>query len=243
VPGVETRDLSSIEWILQGAAVMPPSLLRTWFDLLAPEKVVMAYGMTEQLGLTAIRGDEWLAHEGSVGRGVRGTEIKILAADGSVAPNGELGDIYLKWPLSGSYAYRGGAALMPTTDDGFGTAGDVGRLDDEGFLYIVDRRSDLIISGGANVYPAEVESALADHPGIADVVVLGLRDEQWGRRVHAVVEPADPLSPVSEADVIGYAKSRLAAYKVPKTVELVAEIPRSAATKVSRAAMTEARGG
>jgi bile acid-coenzyme A ligase len=241
--GAAQRDLSSVEWILQGAAVMPASLLQTWFDLLAPEKVIMAYGMTEQLGLTALRGDEWLTHQGSVGRGFRGTEIKILAEDGSPVPTGELGDIYLRWPMTGAYTYRGGAALLPTTADGFGTAGDVGWVDAEGFLYLVDRRVDMIISGGANVFPAEVESALADHPGIADVVVLGLRDEQWGRRVHAVVQPADRGAPLTESDVIAYAKSRLAAYKVPKTVEFVAEMPRSAATKVSRSAMTDARGG
>jgi bile acid-coenzyme A ligase len=243
VDGVDDRDLSSVRWILQGAAVMPPSLLRRWFDLLAPEKVVMAYGMTEQLGLTSLRGDEWLEHEGSVGRGFRDTEVRILDADGNECPPGELGDIYLRSPMTGAYSYRGGAALLPTTADGFGTAGDVGYLDDDGYLYVVDRRVDMIVTGGANVYPAEVESALCDHPGIADVVVIGLKDEQWGRRVHAVIEPADPASPVSDAEVIAYAKSRLAAYKVPKTVELVTAIPRSAATKVSRSAMVEARGG
>jgi bile acid-coenzyme A ligase len=243
VEGVERRDLSSIRWILQGAAVMPPALLRRWFELLSPEQVVMAYGMTEQLGLTALRGDEWLAHERSVGRGFRDTEIKVLDPDGRPLPPGELGDIYLRSPMTGLYSYRGGAALLPTTEDGFGTAGDVGWLDEDGYLYVVDRRVDLIVSGGANVYPAEVESALSDHPGIADVVVIGLSDAQWGRRVHAVVEPAQPERPVTEAEVIAYAKSRLSPYKVPKTVELVAAIPRSAATKVSRSAMVDARGG
>jgi bile acid-coenzyme A ligase len=243
VEGVERRDLSTVRWILQGAAVMPPALLRTWFSLLAPEKVVMAYGMTEQLGLTALRGDEWLAHEGSVGRGFRDTEIRILDADGRELPPGQLGDIYLRSPMTGSYSYRGGAALLPTTADGFGTAGDMGWVDEDGFLYVVDRRVDMIVSGGANVFPAEVESALSDHPGIADVVVIGLPDETWGRRVHAVVEPAQPHDPVDPADVIAYAKSRLASYKVPKTVELVDVMPRSAATKVSRSAMVEARGG
>jgi bile acid-coenzyme A ligase len=241
VPGVEGRDFSSVEWILQGAAVMPPNLLRTWFDLLAPERIVMAYGMTEQLGLTALRGDEWLAHEGSVGRGFRETEIKILDGDGNEVPTGELGDIYMRWPATGAYSYRGGAALLPTTPDGFGTAGDIGRVDADGYLYLVDRRADMIVTGGANVFPAEVESALADHPGIADVVVIGLKDESWGRRVHAVVQPAD--SAITEADVIAYAKRRLAGYKVPKTVEFVESIPRSEATKVSRGAMVDARGG
>ncbi len=241
VPGVEQRDLSSIRWVLQGAAVMPPGLLRRWFALLAPEKVVMAYGMTEQLGLTALRGDEWLTHEGSVGRGFRDTEVKILGEDGQEVPTGELGDIYLRSPLTGLYSYRGGAPLLPTTADGYGTAGDVGWVDEDGYLYVVDRRVDLIVSGGANVYPAEVESALSDHPGIADVVVIGLRDDEWGRRVHAVVEPRDPA--LGPEDVIAFAKSRLAPYKVPKSVELVDAIPRTAATKVSRAAMVDARGG
>ena len=243
VDGVFDRDLSTVEWILQGAAMMPPSLLRTWFDLLAPEKIVMAYGMTEQLGLTSLRGDEWLAHEGSVGRGFRETEIKILDEDRNPVPVGELGDIYMRSPLTGSYDYRGGAALLPMTEDGFGTAGDIGRVDEDGFLYLADRRVDMIVTGGANVFPAEVESALIDHPDIADVVVIGLKDEQWGRRVHAVVEAKDKSAPPAAADVIAYAKGKLAGYKVPKTVEFVDAIPRSAATKVSRGAMVDARGG
>jgi bile acid-coenzyme A ligase len=243
VPGVEQRDLSTVEWILQGAAMMPPSLLHTWFDLLAPEKVVMAYGMTEQLGLTALRGDEWLNHEGSVGRGFRDTEIRILDDVKNEVPAGQLGDVYLRSPMTGSYDYRGGAALLPVTPDGFGTGGDIGWVDEDGFLYLADRRADMIITGGANVFPAEVESALVDHPAIADVVVIGLKDDQWGRRVHAVVEPKDKDAPPTEADVIAYAKAKLAGYKVPKTVEFVDAIPRSAATKVSRGAMVEARGG
>jgi bile acid-coenzyme A ligase len=203
----------------------------------------MAYGMTEALGLTALRADEWLEHPGSVGRGYRETEIRILDPDGNDLPAGEIGEIYLRSPMSGYYRYLGGAARLPETPDGFGTAGDLGRLDEDGFLYIADRRADMIISGGANVYPAEVESALIEHPGIADVVVIGLADEKWGRRVHAVIEPADPAAPPTEAEVIAFAKSRLAGYKVPKTVELVDRMPRSESSKVSRSAMVDARGG
>ena len=158
-------------------------------------------------------------------------------------PVGELGEIYLRSPMYDDYEYLGGAPLLRGTDDGFHTAGDLGYLDDEGYLYLVDRRVDMIITGGANVFPAEVETALIDHPKIADVVVIGLRDPEWGRRVHAIVEPADPASPPSFEEVVAYAKSRLAPYKVPKTVEIVDAIPRSAATKVSRGALVEARGG
>ncbi len=243
LPDIRQRDLSSIAWILQGAAVMPHALLRTWFDLLSPEQVVMAYGMTENLGLTALRGDEWLAHPGSVGRGFRDTEVRILDQQGQPVGPGQLGEVYLRSPMSAGYHYLGGAPLLPSTPDGFRTAGDIGHLDDDGYLYIADRRSDMIITGGANVFPAEVECALVEHECIADVVVIGLADSQWGRRVHAVVQLADNATPLTEREVIGYAKTRLAAYKVPKTVEFVDQIPRTAATKVNRSAMVEARGG
>lgn len=242
-PGIDDRDLSSIEWIIQGAAPMPPSLVHRWAKLIGPERIVMAYGMTEGLGLTALRGDEWMTREGSVGRGFRGTELRILDADGTGVPTGEIGEIYLRSPFNGGYRYLGDAPRLRQTDDGFQTVGDVGYLDEDGYLYLVDRRVDMIITGGANVFPAEVESALIDHPNIADVVVVGLRDPEWGRRVHAIVEPADPAMPPAASDVIGYAKSRLAAYKVPKTVEIVDAIPRSEATKVNRGALVKARGG
>src|SRR5271169_5817806 len=243
LPDIRQRDLSSVVFILQGAAVMPPTLLRTWFDLLSPEQIVTAYGMTENLGLTALRGDEWLAHPGSVGRGFRDTEIRILDAEKKPLGPNQNGDVYLRAPMSAGYRYLGGAPPLPSTDDGFRSAGDIGHLDADGYLYIIDRRVDMIVTGGANVFPAEVESALAGQPGIADVVVIGLADEQWGRRVHAVIQLADPTTPLTEPEVIAYAKTRLAAYKVPKTVEFVDEIPRTAATKVNRSAMIAARGG
>jgi len=242
-PGIAGRDLSSLQWILQGAAPMPRSLVHRWADLIGPERIVMAYGMTEALGLTAVRADEWMTREGSVGRGIRGTEVRVLGADGQDVPAGEIGDIYLRSPMYTGYRYLGTASRLTATADGFATAGDMGFLDEDGYLYLVDRRVDMIITGGANVFPAEVEAALTDHPGIADVVVIGLRDPQWGRRVHAVIEPADPADPPSPDDVIGYAKARLAPYKVPKTVEIVDAIPRSEATKVSRGALIAARGG
>ncbi|UGQ11942.1 AMP-binding protein [Yinghuangia sp. ASG 101] len=243
LPDIGSRDLSSLQWFLQGAAPMPPSLVRRWAELIGPERIFMAYGMTEGFGLTALRGDEWLTHEGSVGRGFQDTEIRILDADGKPVPTGETGSVYLRTPHGGSYTYLGSDQRAAATDDGFQTAGDMGYLDDEGYLYLRDRAVDLIITGGANVFPAEVEHALIDHPGIADVVVIGLRDPEWGRRVHAVIEPVDHDAPPTAEEVIAFAKSRLAAYKVPKTVECVAAMPRSAATKVSRGAMVEARGG
>ena len=240
LPDVDERDLSSIRWVLQGAAHLPPALARRWMARIGPEKFFMAYGMTEVLGLTALRGDEWLAHPGSVGRGIRETEVRILDGQRQPLPAGEVGEIWLRSPQGGGHAYLG-AEPVPVTDDEFRTVGDLGWLDDDGYLYVADRRADLIVTGGANVYPAEVESALSEHPAIADIVIVGLPDDEWGRRVHAIVEPVDAAAPPSDDEVIAFAKERLAHYKAPKTVELVAQIPRTAATKVSRSALVAER--
>jgi bile acid-coenzyme A ligase len=242
-PDIDRRDLSSLRWILQGAAPMPPSLAHRWIKLIGPEKLYMAYGMTEAIGITALDGEEWLAQEGSVGRGQRDTEIRVLDESGEDMPTGEVGEIYMRAPAYGGSTYIGEAPRLRTTDDCFATVGDMGYLDADGYLYVVDRRVDLIITGGANVFPAEVEAALVDHPKIADVVVVGLKDPEWGRRVHAIVEPADHGAPPTLDDVRDHARSRLAAYKIPKSVEIVDVMPRSAATKVNRGRLVEERGG
>ena len=242
-PDIDDRDLSSIVWFMVGSAPMPPYLMHRWADLVGADKIVMAYGATEQLGMTAIRGSDWMDHEGTVGQPLPGTEVKILGPDGDELATGEIGDVYLRSSNFKGATYLGDATPIPMTDDGFGTVGDMGYVDDDGYLYLVDRRVDLIITGGANVYPAEVENALAEHGKVADVVVIGLTDEEWGRRVHAVIEAADPADPPTFEEIRAYAKARLAPYKVPKSIEIVDAIPRSAATKVNRRALIDARGG
>jgi bile acid-coenzyme A ligase len=242
-PSIEGRDLSSLVWILQGAAPMPPSLVHRWAGLIGVERIYMSYGMTEGLGITAIRGDEWMQHQGSVGRGIGGTEVKVLDPGGNESPTGEIGEIFMRSPSYGGSTYLGQAPQLGETPDGFCTVGDMGYLDDDHYLYVVDRRVDMIISGGANVFPAEVEKALIDHPKVADIVVVGLQDPEWGRRVHAIIEPTDPADPPSFDEVRAYAKSRMLTYKVPKSIELIDHIPRSAATKVNRGQLIEERGG
>jgi bile acid-coenzyme A ligase len=128
-----------------------------------------------------------------------------------------------------------------TGADGFTALGDLGWLDDDGYLYLADRRVDMIISGGANVYPAEVEGALTEHPAVADAVVIGLADDEWGERVHAVVQAADPAQPPSEDELRAHCRARLAAYKVPKTVELVERLPRTDAGKIRRSDLVRER--
>jgi bile acid-coenzyme A ligase len=239
-PGVEHRDLTSVTWVQQGAAVLPNWLARAWIGLVGPDRFFMSYGMSEGLGLCAIRGDEWLRHPGSVGRPWGGTLVRIIGDDGRDVPVGTVGEIYLKTPGGTVYGYLGDVPPLPVTDDGFATAGDLGRVDAEGYVYVADRRVDLIVTGGANVFPAEVEAALSEHPAIADVVVIGLHDEEWGRRVHAVVQPAGEIG---ATDVIAWARGRLAAYKVPKSVEFVDALPRTEAGKVNRGQLVESREG
>ena len=182
-----------------------------------------------------------MTHQGSVGRGFRETELRILDPDGRDLPTGQLGEIYLRSPMYEGYEYLGGAPPLRGTDDGFHTAGDLGYLDDEGYLYLVDRRVDMIITGGANVFPAEVECALIDHPAIADVVVIGLRDPEWGRRVHAIVQPADPArrpppttcGPTRRA---GWRRTRSRRPSRSSTPSPAARPPRSAGAPSSRPA-------
>jgi bile acid-coenzyme A ligase len=242
VPGIEDRDLSSLTWVQQGASPLPVWLGHRWIELVGPEHFYMSYGASESFGIVVSRGDQWLAHPGSLGRGMTGTEIRVLSESGESLPPGEIGGIYLRTPTGPLATYVGNDVKpMDTTTDGFTSVGDLGWLDEDGFLYMADRRVDMIVTGAVNVYPAEVEAALSEHPGIADVVVVGLRDPEWGRRVHAIVQPSDPAL---DADgVTGFARERLAPYKVPKSVEFVDVIPRSEAMKFNRAALVAERDG
>jgi len=226
-------DLSSTDTLLHTAAPCPPWVKQGWIDLLGPEKVIEVYSSTEQVGMTVVTGVEWLARPGTVGKGVM-TEIRILDESGHELPPGQVGEIFtrlagLPEPL---YRYRG-AERGPVTGDGFASVGDLGWLDDDGYLYIADRRDDLIITGGANVFPAEVEAALSEHPDVVDVAVVGVPDPEWGQRVHAVIEPRPAGAPATET-LLAWCRERLAPYKVPKSFSIVDQLPRSEAGKIRR---------
>ena len=241
VEGIDDRDLSSLEWVQQGAAPLPVWLGRRICELIGPEHFFLSYGASEQHGLVIARGDEYLEHPGTLGRPMLDNDLKILGEDGEELPAGEVGAIYMRTPVGPLATYKGaGVAPLTMTPDGFATVGDLGWVDADGFVFLADRRVDMIVTGGANVYPAEVESALSEHTGIADVVVIGLPDEEWGHRVHALIQPvtADALG---EAEIIAFAKERLAPYKAPKTVEFLEHIPRTEAMKVNRGALVTER--
>ena len=237
---VQSRDFSSIERIVYGGASIPEWVVRAWFELVPPERFAFTYGGSEGHGLVMTTGDQWLEHPGTVGKPLFG-EAKILDEDGNELPTGEIGEIFLGGAATGpSFRYIG----QPTPEGapgGFGSFGDMGYVDEDGFIYIADRRRDMIVTGGANVYPAEVEAVLTEHPGVLDVVVIGLPDPEWGHRVHAIVEARDPAHPPTTDELREHSKARLSSYKVPKTYETVEQIPRSGAGKVNRSGLVEER--
>lgn len=241
LPDIDARDLSSVQWVMQGASVLPEWLGRKWIELVGRDHIFFVYGSTEAIGTTMTTGTEWLRRPGTVGRPLPGQDVRILDLDGNEIGPGEVGEIYMRSPDGQAFEVLGQTAPLPTTADGFISIGDMGWVDEDGYLYIADRRVDMIITGGANVFPAEVEAALNEHPDVADVVVIGLADPEWGRRVHAIVQPADPGAPPSTAALISWAKDRLAPYKVPKAIELIDQIPRTEATKVNRSALVAER--
>jgi bile acid-coenzyme A ligase len=240
LPAVKSRDFSSIDALLYGGAPIPHWVVRAWFELVGPERFVFSYGGTEAIGLAMARGDEWLRHEGTVGRPVD-CEIKIVDDAGRQLAPGCVGNIFLRRsdaPAASSYV---GAESLTVDADGYSTFGDLGWLDDDGYLYVTDRRVDMIITGGANVYPAEVELALAEHSDVADAVVVGILDAEWGHRVHAIVAAVDVSRPPDPAELRAHVAARLAPYKVPKSVEIVERIPRTEMGKINRSALAAAR--
>jgi bile acid-coenzyme A ligase len=236
---VSPRQFESLRCVVYGAAVLPEWAARAWLQLVKPERFYITYNGSEQLGLVMCTGAEWLERPGTVGIPV-GADVLILDSEHRPLGVGEIGEIWLRSHGERATEYVG----MPTPEPilgGYLTFGDLGWLDDDGYLYIADRRQDMIISGGVNVYPAEVESALSEHPDVADVVVIGLPDPEWGHRVHAIVEPRLATDPPSEENLRAFCKARLTAPKVPKSFEVIAEMPRTSAGKVNRSRLVEER--
>ena len=226
------HDLSSLRLVMHSAAPCPPAVKRGIMGVFPPGAVTEFYGASEG-GFTRIGAEEWLRKPGSVGTPWPGHQIHILDEQGGALPRGEIGLIYVRSPQT-AFRYRGAdEKTRAAFRDGMFTAGDLGWLDEDGYLFIADRRTDLIISGGANIYPAEVESVLAAHPDVADVAVIGVPDADLGKTVLAVVEPRAGAA-VDAAELIAFARRDLAHYKCPRRVELVATLPREPQGKVRK---------
>jgi bile acid-coenzyme A ligase len=237
----ERYDVSSLRAVMSSGAASPQWLKRAWIDWLGPEKIFEAYGGSERIGGTMISGTEWLEHPGSVGRPTGDRKIRILDEEGNEKPAGEIGLVYMMPPggQGSTYAYKGATARA--TGDGWETLGDLGYLDSDGYLYLVDRETDMVVTGGANVYPAEVEEAIDAHPAVRSSAVIGLPDDDLGQRVHAIVDAPDTQGGVTEADLRGHLAELLVRYKIPRSFEFVTEPLRDDAGKVRRSALREAR--
>lgn len=228
-------DVSSLDVVWHLAAPCPVWLKHEWINWLGAERVWELYGGTEGQCATIISGTEWLTHEGSVGRPVIG-ELCILDEAGEPLGAGAVGEVFMR-PEPGQTTYRYVGAQARVRGDGWESLGDMGWLDDEGYLYLADRRTDMILSGGANIYPAEVEAALEAHPAVLSCAVIGLRDPDLGDRVHAIVQ-ADG---VGEDELIAHVAERLVRYKVPRTIEFVSYAVRDDAGKVRRSTLRDER--
>ncbi|WP_179466965.1 AMP-binding protein [Mycolicibacterium vinylchloridicum] len=231
----DAYDLSSLRRLWHLAAPCPPNIKEAWIDLLGADAVWELYGGTELQALTFISGSEWLTHRGSVGRVVSG-QMKVLDDDGNECSPGEIGEIYMR-PNAGeraTYRYIGSTAK---SRDGWDSLGDLGWFDDEGYLYLADRRVDMFTVGGRNVYPAEIENALAEHPAVLSCLVVGVPHEDLGQVPYALVHTGGGA--LTEEDVAAFVAQRLSDYKVPRTVEFVDTPLRDDAGKARRTAVRD----
>ena len=230
-------DLSSLERVVSSGAPCADWLMRAWIDWIGPDRMHEAYGGTERIGGTSISGREWLERPGSVGRPTGGRKAKIIGDDGCELPAGEIGEVFFLPPggQGSTYTYLG--ATAKSTSDGWETLGDMGRLDEDGFLYLVDRRTDMIVTGGENVYPAEVESALDAHPAVGSSCVVGLPDDDLGQKIHAIVQADESI----ESELRAHLSDHLVRYKIPRSFEFVSVPLRDDAGKVRRSKLRAER--
>lgn len=236
---VRTRyDLSSLEFVVHGAAPCPPEIKRQLIEWWGP--CVHEYYGTSELGMISRASSaEWLEREGTVGRAWTGRTIRILDEQGQELPPNTEGLVYMSLGPVPDFTYHNAhQKRVDIEQDGLITNGDIGYLDQEGYLFLRDRRQDVIISGGVNIWPAEVEGVLASHPGVHDCAVFGIPDAEFGEAVHAVVQPAEGHR-VSTEELRAHVASRLARFKVPRHIDLRDVLPRDDSGKVFRRLLRE----
>ena len=226
----DSVDISSMKYALHGAAPIAPAIKQQMLDWWG-DAICEMYGGTESIGTTVISAQEWRKKPGSVGRPSAGTRIRIEAPDGSECPVGQAGLVLLTQGKRFEYHGDPDKTAEATRPGGWGTLGDIGYLDADGYLYLTDRASNLIISGGVNIYPQEAENVLTAHPDVAEVAVIGIPDAEFGERVHALVVPRPGTRP-DPAALIAFCRAEIGAIKSPRSVEFVDTIPRNALGKV-----------
>lgn len=232
-------NVSSMKAAIHAAAPCPKAVKEAMLDWWGPI-VHEFYGGTENNGMTMIGPDEWLTHPGSVGRAFIGT-IRICDDEGAVLPPGQEGGIYFEGGPTFEYHNDKAKTEASRNERGWTTLGDIGRLDEEGYLYLTDRKSFMIISGGVNIYPQEIENVLAVHPKVADVAVIGAPDPEMGERVIAVVQPREWSDARADlaADLQRFAREQLGGVKVPRQIDFMEELPREPTGKLFKRLLKE----
>jgi long-chain acyl-CoA synthetase len=220
-----------MRWILHAAAPCPVGVKRAMLEWWGP-RIYEYYAATEGGG-TLVTPQEWMKYPGTVGRPWPNAEIQILDDENKPVPTGQQGTVYMKLGPTAAFEYKGDEQKTKKNraqvgDSLYFTVGDVGYLNEDGYLFLCDRKIDMIISGGANIYPAEIENVLLTHPKVGDVAVFGIPHEEWGEEVKAVVEPAPGVTagPALTEELLGFCRERLAKFKTPKTIDYTAEMPR-----------------
>jgi len=227
----ERYDLSSLTHVVHNAAPCPPDAKKRMIEWWGPV-IHELYGGTESGPATACSSPEWLAHPGTVGRAVEGSTIKILDDEGSELPAGEIGEVFVCSSTNSEFTYHGRESERAEIEkDGMITLGDMGYLDEAGFLFLCDRKRDMVISGGVNIYPAEIENALIGIDGVADCAVFGIPDPEFGESLLAVIEKTSG-STIDTESVRNDLLQVLARYKVPRRIEFGTDLPREDTGKI-----------
>ena len=238
-PQAANTDFGNLKYLMYGAAPMPLELLKQAVATMPKASFLQAYGMTETSGTISALLPEDHTLEGnqrmrSAGRALPGVAIEVRGPDNKEVPRGEIGEVCILSPTNTAGYWQLPEATAKTIDpDGWLHTGDAGIMDEDGYIYIQDRIKDMIISGGENVYPAEVENAIFGHPAVAEVAVIGVPSATWGEEVKACVVPK-PGVEIDAADIIAWARSRIAAFKAPKSIDVIELMPRNASGKILR---------
>jgi long-chain acyl-CoA synthetase len=219
-------DVSSLRHMVHAAAPCPPEVKHKMIEWWGP--VIDEYYAASEGGGTIVFADEWLEHPGTVGRAWPIAEVVILDDDGNELPAGEVGTVYMHMQTGNFEYFKDKDKTEKSRQGKFFTVGDIGYLDADGWLFLRDRKSDMIISGGANIYPAEIESVLIMHPQVADVAVFGIPHDDWGEEIKAVVEPVDGAvgNAALEAEILAWSADKLAKFKTPRSIDFTDELPR-----------------
>jgi len=231
-------EVSSLEWVAHGAAPCPTRVKQAMIDWWGPV-ITEYYGGTESGFVTFHTAEEALRKPGTVGRALTGATIRVYDDQGRVLPPGQIGEIYVRLPGAGDFTYHGMPDKRREIErDGLISIGDVGYLDDDGYLYLYDRKHDMVISGGVNIYPAEIEAALLDLPGVRDCAVFGIPDEEFGETLCAHIEP-DPGARLDAGAIGASLRERIADLKVPRLIRFDTDLPREDSGKIMKRKLRE----